>query len=114
MIITNVDFKYHVTTLIVRRIKEKGGVKLSWSPVGPPGTEAFLSSCRQDSSLYDLAWDLKGRFEQLLIKGGTAKKPREVGLKGPRSSSRLGDHLRPCTHPNLVNDPTLGLLGGDT
>ena len=55
MIITNVDFKYHVTTLIVRRIKEKGGVKLSWSPVGPPGTEAFLSSCRQDSSLYDLA-----------------------------------------------------------
>ena len=48
-------------------------------PVGLLGMGGFLSP----SSLQDLPWVPKGRFEQLLIKGGTAKKPPEARLKGP-------------------------------
>ena len=83
-----------------------------WDPVRLPGMEASLSpiSCRQDSSLHDLAWVPKGRFEQLLIKGGADKKAPEARVKGPEKLIKIRrcDHRRPCTHPNLVRDPTLG------
>ena len=46
---------------------------------------------------------------QLLIKGGTAKKPTEARLKRPEKLIKIRglDHLRPCTHPNLVSTPNL-------
>ena len=56
----------------------------------------FLSpvSCRQDSSLHDLPWVPKGRFELLLIKGGAVKKPPEARLKGPEKLIKI---RRPTT-----------------
>ena len=46
---------------------------------------------------------------QLLIKGGTAKKPPEARLKRPEKLIKIRglDHLRPCTHANLASTPTL-------
>ena len=43
------------------------------------------------------------------IKGKVATKPPEVRLKGPESPIKIGrlEHLRPCPHPNLVNNSTL-------
>ena len=66
-------------------------------------------SFRQVCSLHDLPWVPKGRFEQLLIKGGAARKPPEARLKGPEKliKIRKPDHLRPCTQPNPVSNPTL-------
>ena len=53
------------------------------SPLGLPGTEAFLSpiSCRQDSTFHNLLWVPKSRFKQLLIKVGATRKPPESRLK---------------------------------
>ena len=53
------------------------------------------------------------RAEQLLIKGGAARIPREARLKVPERliQTRRLDHLRPRTHPNLVNNTTLLKLG---
>ena len=50
-------------------------------PVGLPGIEAFFVpiSCRQNSRLHDLPWVPKGRFEQLLVKEGAAKKQAQAG-----------------------------------
>ena len=67
-------------------------VKPSRTLLRLPGTEvSFLSpiSCRQDSSLHDLPWVPKGRLEQLLIKGGAARKPPEARLKGPRKLLKI-------------------------
>ena len=41
-------------------------LKPFWSPV----------SCRPDSRIHYFPWGPKGRFKQLLIKGGAVKKPR--------------------------------------
>ena len=59
----------------------------SWNRAGPCGAPWFwvLSlpiSCRQDSRLQDLPWFLDRRFQQLLFKGGAAKKPFEARVKG--------------------------------
>ena len=46
----------------------------------------------------------------MLIKEGAARKPPEARLKGPEKliKIRRPNHLRPCTHPNLVSNPALG------
>ena len=66
-------------------LKPSGALWGSWA------RRPFLSrvSCRQDSSLHGLPWVPKGRFEQLLIKGGTAKKPPEARLKGPEKLIKI-------------------------
>ena len=46
-------------------------------------------SCRQDCSLHDLPWVPKGRFKQLLIKGGAAMKLPEARLKGPENLIKI-------------------------
>ena len=71
-----------------------GGAETERGPVGLPGTEALLSpvSCRQDSSLHDLPRVPKGRSEQLLIKGGAARKPPEARLKGPEKLIKIRTH----------------------
>ena len=78
---------------------EASGLEALWSPI----------SCGQNSRLHGLPWVLKGRFEQMLIKGGAAMKPPEARLKGPERliKIRRPNHARPCMHPNLVSNPTL-------
>ena len=55
-----------VSVLKIEEYQRKGWSETEWGPVGLPGMEALLSpiSCRQDSSLHDLPWVPKGRFEQ--------------------------------------------------
>ena len=70
----------------------RAGNSLVWAELIPrrtlwaPGHESLFVppiSCRQDSSLHDLPWVPKGRFEQLLIKGEAPKKAPEARFKGP-------------------------------
>ena len=88
-------------------------VETEQGPVGIPGTEAFLSgiSWSKDSSLQELPCVPKDGFQQLLIKGGTAKTPPEARLKGLEKLTKIRrpDHLRwrvcsPCSYPDLVRD----------
>ena len=59
--------------------------------MGLPGMETFLPpiSCRQDFSFHDLPLVPKGRFEQLSVKGRTAKKPPEARLEGPEEHIKI-------------------------
>ena len=67
------------------------GNETKWGPMGLPGMEAFLSpiSCRQDSSFHDFPWVPKGRYKQLKIKGGAARKPPEARLKWPEKLIKI-------------------------
>ena len=82
---------------VVEEYENKPLSETEGGPVGFLGTEAPLSpiSCRQDTSLHDLPWVPKGRFiEQLLIKGGAARKQPEARLK---LSEKLIKIRRPTT-----------------
>ena len=73
--------------------------------------KAFLSpiSFRQDSGFHDLLWAPKGTTvanQGRSSQGTTWGKIKE----DQRGSSSLGDHLRHCTHSNLVSNPTLQKL----
>ena len=75
---------------------QRGLSETKRGPVRLPGMEAFLPpiSCRQGSSLHDLLWVPKGRFKQLLMKGGSATKPPEARLKGQEKLIKI---KRPTT-----------------
>ena len=66
-------------------------IETKQGPVGLPGMETFLPpiSCRQDFSFHDLPLVPKGRFEQLSVKGRTAKKPPEARLEGPEEHIKI-------------------------
>ena len=79
--------------------------------VGLLGMEVFLSPIppRQDSSpqtfseFSGLDW-----ATELAETREAARKPPEAKLKGPERLFKTGRwDLRPCTHPNLVSNPTL-------
>ena len=79
-------------------------------------SEALFSpvSCKQGSSLHDLPWVPKGRFQQLLIKGGAAMKPSEARLKGPEKLIKIKRppemrlrQCRPCSTLILSETPPL-------
>ena len=78
-----------------------GETETEQGPVGIPDVDVFLSpvSCRQDSSLpHDLPCVPKGGFQQLLIKGGAAKKtPAVVQL-----CLTLWDAMH-CSTPGLLS-----------
>ena len=68
--------------------------------MGLQGTEAFLFpvSQEQESGLHDLL-SFKGQHS-------CSSKGKQQGNHLRQSSLRLGgDHLGPCTHPNLVSKP---------
>ena len=69
-----------------------GRLSTTAPPGNPPPPRGLLLptiSYRQDSSLHDLPQVPKGRFEQLLIMGGAAKKSPEARLKGPEKLIKI-------------------------
>ena len=90
--------------ICVPEIPGLGALGVEAVPCGFLGTEAFYFfpvSWREDSSLCDLPWAPKGRFKQLLIKGGAAKKPPEARLRFVTQSYPTLCNPVDCSTPGL-------------
>ena len=72
---------------------------------GHGGLSAPPFSWRQDSSHYDFPWDPKRGFEQLLIRGGAAKKSLATRLKRPEKLIKI--LVQSCTPFLLFATPSV-------